>query len=314
MAMSMITCQDCGARHHYRSKCSCQGQSGSGGGSGLGKVGFILRWVALSLAFAVVISLVIWWAGEEFGRLRGTIAAAGIMLLLNLFVLGMLTESWLDGEGDWDPFNHMLGNIMGGLAKTYQDLTAIRTMHQMDRPWMKAAVVGCFLGIAGGMATIGTAKWTPATLLNAPMPAVTLPMVGGGEFTTADLEGRTTVVVVRANRGQSAGRIGEAWAAAVEPDGFPDYLLIVMDQYGETEPYREGRWMKVRGPIAVGRKWLRESFGDFEGQALLLVVDADLVVRHLRTVPDRPPVSEERARAIVEDVIEEARRVEGVSD
>ena len=116
MAMSMITCSGCGARHHYRSKCSCQSHSGSGGGSGLGKVGFILCWVALLLAFAVVVSLVIWWAGEEFGRIRGTIAAAGIMLLLNLFVLGMLTEAWLDGEGDWDPFNHMLGNIMGGLA------------------------------------------------------------------------------------------------------------------------------------------------------------------------------------------------------
>ena len=312
MAMSMITCQDCGARHHYRSKCPCDVDSRSGGGSGSGKVGFILCWVALSLAFAVVISLVIWWAGEEFGRLRGTIAAAGILLLLNLFVLGMLTESWLDGQGDWDPFNHMLGNAMGGLVRTYQDVIAIRTMHQMERPWMKAVVAGSFLGIVGGMATIGTAKWTPATLLNAPMPVITLPMVGGGEFKTADLEGRTTVVVVRANRGQSAGRIGAAWAAAVDPHGFPDHLLIVMDQYGEAEPYQEGRWMKVRGPIAVGRKWLRESFGDFEGQALLLVVDADLVVRHLRTVPDRPPVSEERARAIVEDVIEEARRVGGI--
>ena len=113
MAMSMITCQNCGARHHYRSKCPCDVDSRSGGGSGSGKVGFILCWVALSLAFAVVISLVIWWAGEEFGRLRGTIAAAGILLLLNLFVLGMLTESWLDGQGDWDPFNHMLGNAMG---------------------------------------------------------------------------------------------------------------------------------------------------------------------------------------------------------
>ena len=311
--MSMITCQDCGVRHHYRAKCPCQDHSRSGGASGLGKVGFILCWVALSLAFAVVISLVIWWAGEEFGRLRGTIAAAGILLLLNLFVLGMLTESWLDGQGDWDPFNHMLGNAMGGLVRTYQDVIAIRTMHQMERPWMKAMVVGSFLGIVGGMATIGTAKWTPATLLNAPMPVITLPMVGGGEFTTADLEGQTTVVVVRANRGQSAGRIGAAWAAAVDPDGFPDHQLIVMDQYGEVEPYAEGRWMKVRGPIAVGRKWLRESFGDFEGQALLLVVDADRVVRHLRTVPDRPPVSEERARAIVEDVIEEARRVEGMT-
>ena len=209
MAMSMITCQDCGARHHDRSKCPCQGDSRSGGGSGSGKVGFILCWVALSLAFAVVISLVIGWAGEEFGRLRGTIAAAGILLLLNLFVLGMLTESWLDGQGDWDPFNHMLGNAMGGLVRTYQDVIAIRDMHQMERPWMKA-VVGSFLGIVGGMATIGTAKWTPPTLLNAPMPAVTLPMVGGGGFTTADLEGRTTVVVVRANRGQSAGRIGAA--------------------------------------------------------------------------------------------------------
>ena len=53
---------------------------------------------------------------------------------LNLLVPGMLTESWLDDEGDLDPFDHLLGNIPGGPARICRDVTEIRTLHRMERP------------------------------------------------------------------------------------------------------------------------------------------------------------------------------------
>lgn len=73
-------------------------------------------------------------AGEEFGGLRGTIAAAGILLPVNLLVPGMPTGSWLDDGGDLDPFNHLLGEIPGGPARICRDVTAIRALHRMQRP------------------------------------------------------------------------------------------------------------------------------------------------------------------------------------
>ena len=169
---------------------------------------------------------------------------------------------------------------------------------------MKAGLTGTSLGVMLGMATALSAR-TPATddLLNATMPALTLPLADGGEFQTSDLGGRVTAIFVRDRGGSSAARIDDAWGRAAIDGPVPDRMLIVLDQYGKPGPYSEGRWFKVKDPIAVGRKWLRESLGDFTGNALVLLVDGDLVIRHLVDVRDQPPVSDEEADAIVHELL-----------
>ena len=61
----------------------------------------------------------IWWAGSEFGRFRGTIAAAGIFLLIQLIGYSLLLDSWVNDEGDWDPFNQFFSNMVGGMLTRY---------------------------------------------------------------------------------------------------------------------------------------------------------------------------------------------------
>ena len=139
------------------------------------------------------------------------------------------------------------------------------------------------------------------------MPAITLPLAGGGEFRTDDLAGATTVVIVRERQGSSVARLDEAWTRMAATGDMPDRMLLVMDQYGDPSPYETGRWFRFEDPIAVGRKWLRESFGDFTGAALVLVVGPDLVVRSVREVRMEPGITDAEADAIIYEAVDRAR-------
>ena len=105
------------------------------------------------------------------------------------------------------------------------------------------------------------------------MPNVDLPMAGGGEFRGEDLLGRTTILLVRAKFGEAPHAFMDAWDASVADGSNPlDLMVLMMDQYGDVKPYEDGKYARYPYPIAVGRKWVREWFGNFKGDALVLVV------------------------------------------
>ena len=109
MPVSLLTCAKCGGRYHPSSPCPCSSRRSrsSGGGGGLSsRIAFLLGWPLAMLVVAVIVFGTIWWAGTEFGRFRGGLAALGVYTVVVLFGYGLLVENWMDGEGGWDPFNN----------------------------------------------------------------------------------------------------------------------------------------------------------------------------------------------------------------
>ena len=66
------------------------------------------------------------------------------------------------------------------------------------------------------------------------------------------------------------------WDASVEDGTNPlELMVLIMDQYGNVKSCEDGKYARYPCSIAVGRTWVREWFGSFQGDALLLVVALD---------------------------------------
>jgi hypothetical protein len=88
-------------------------------------------------------------------------------------------------------------------------------------------------------------------------------------------------VVVTARRFGSDAFVN-AWDESKSTTSNPlDLTVLVMDQYGDVAPYRKqsGKHLYRGYPTAIGRKWMREWFGHFEGDRLVFVVGPDTTVK-----------------------------------
>ena len=271
-----ITCSKCGHQHYHRSKCRCE--SASHDRSSLRKkIEFMALWLFLVGGTAVLVTTLVLMAGREYGEMRGTLVAAAILGVLVLLMYGFLFEDANDGHSDFDFHNQILSNVLGGFIETFHDLIMIREFFRMDRPWFKAVAIGGTIGVvislSNGIAMLSGKPATAAAMVGQQMPNVELPVAGGGEFTGEDLLGKTSVVMIRASRGGTPDDFLAAWDASVEAgENNLDLMVLIMDQYGDVKSYETGDWVRFKHPMAVGRKWMREWFGGFEGRTLVLVV------------------------------------------
>ena len=239
-----------------------------------------MLWLGVLLASAAAVYAITWYAGSEFGSYRGALVALGILVVIQLVIFGFLHEDSVDGNSEFDFQGQILSNVVGGMYGTFHDIIAIKSFMDMDRPWIKAVSVGGVLGILVSLAAVVGPnlgkKAAATTMVGQAMPNVDLPMAGGGEFRGEDLLGRTTILLVRAKFGEAPHAFMDAWDASVEDGTNPlELMVLMMDQYGDVKPYEDGKYARYPHPIAVGRKWVREWFGNFEGDALVLVVAPD---------------------------------------
>ncbi|MCH2160687.1 MAG: hypothetical protein MK085_02315 [Phycisphaerales bacterium] len=244
------------------------------------KIEFLVLWLVVLLISAGVVYFAVWSAASEFGSFRGGLLAIGIVAVIQLVIFGYLFEDAVDGKSAFDAHGQILSNVVGGIYETFHDLIAIKSFMDMDRPWIKAVAIGGILGILVSFATVVGPnmgkKAVPTTMVGQAMPNVDLPLAGGGDFRGEDLLGKTTVVLIRAKFGEAPHAFMDAWDASVA-DGTNslDLMVLMMDQYGDVKPYEDGKYARYPYPIAVGRKWIREWFGNFKGDALVLVVAPD---------------------------------------
>lgn len=252
------------------------------------RIEFAVLWLVVAAGVALVVWLLGWWVADKYGVYRGGLLLYGMITFLLFMTILHLNDDFEAGQGDFSVFRAYGTWILPSPLDWPGRVRAFLSFKRMDRPWFKALLLGAFVGAqVFGVTVLATARrGTPTigALRGEPLRKVDLPLVSGGDFRTEDLAGRTSVVVVTASRGSDA--FVKAWDESKSTTSNPlDLTVLVMDQYGDVAPYRKRsvKHLYRRYPTAVGRKWMREWFGHFEGNRLVFVVGPDTTVKAVFT-------------------------------
>ena len=278
-AVRRLTCSKCGRSYYWKSKCSCEAKPRSFADSASKKIQFLATWLLVLVCVAGVVFALAWYTSLSYGLYRSGILIYFAMNLGALLIFGYLHDQYEAGQGDYSWRTHWL--MPNPLALWYK-IKALKDLTHLEQPWGMAVAFGILLGaqvylvaiLSPGMSAPSTAPG----LAGAQVPGLPLPLVSGGEFSEDDLQGRTTVMLVRSKFGSSPSQFLKAWEDSVSSRGNPlPLVILIMDQYGEVEPFQNKPKTNFvnRYPTMIGRKWLRERFGNFQGDALVVVIDRD---------------------------------------
>ena len=271
--VSFIRCPDCGRRHYYRRSCRCQADKGEHRFVLQARV--VVTAILLALGCATAVYLAGRYAAGTWGTFRGGLTIYAFQMLGLLLIYGYLYDQYESGQGNVDI---RMKWIMPDPIDWWYRIQGLKEFLRNDEIYLKSVIVGVFLGVQcfGGsvVAMRGSGAPQTATLVGSPMRSMTLPVISGGEFSTEDLLGTTSVVLVR-GKGSPNSSFIHSWDESKSSNTNPLSLtILVMNQYGDVQEYRhlspKSSLMRYRS--AVGRKWMREWFGNFEGSRLVLVV------------------------------------------
>jgi hypothetical protein len=256
---------------------------------------FVALWLVAAALSGVAIYTVGSLVADEYGTARAALLCGGVVMVARFVVILYYNDDYEAGQGGRSIFQSVVSVRLPSPFSWPARIRGFFAFKDMDRPWLKAVLVGGFIGILVLFkTTVEPAKAAASktgSLRGQPMGEVELDLVAGGVFRTEDLAGRTSVVFVRTPFSASAPAFFEEWDRSVENGSNPLGLTVMLlDSYGDVRRHQSKLTHDPvnRYPTAVGKRRVQKwPTTNLSNGALVFVIGPDTTVQALFT-PEEP--------------------------